>query len=230
VRQGRYRFDRSFALGTVGRYLAALLVLALLEAAGRLGFLVYGFVTEAEDRAATSAHELASDVRDIMINRGGPVAARTVYPILERIYEDAGYRIAIDPSEETVASIEETFGFMPQGVPPEWPEGWFQEGSVDLEADDFCLQCHVRAEVGSVLGTVTCVARACARRTSQRSSRFRPRGWQRPASMHCSSRSFNCHQASFVCRSSGSAVQAAFSAWRAPPRSRVRCPARPCLR
>lgn len=142
-------------LGTIGRYLAVLVVLVLLEASGRLGLSVHHFVTEAEDRAQTSAHQLAADVRDIMINRGGPVAARTVYPILERIYEDAGFRIAIEPSEETVAGIEEAFGFTPQGAPPDWPEGWFRQGRVGLVADEFCLQCHVRSEVGSVLGTVT---------------------------------------------------------------------------
>ena len=130
-------------------------MLALLEAGGRFGLLLYRFDTYGEQRAEMAATELAGDVRDIMINRGGPVAARTVYPILERIYDDAGYRIAIDPSAETLRSIEQSFGFTPRGIPPDWPKGRFQEGHVEMRADDFCLQCHVGSEIGSVLGTVT---------------------------------------------------------------------------
>ncbi len=150
-----YRFNRFFALGTVGSYLTALAVLALMEAAARFGLSVYRFSTEGEARAEVAAGEIAVDVRDIMVNRGGPVAARTVYPILESIYDDAGYRIAIEPTQETVSSIEATFGFTPRGIPADWPEGRFQQGRVEMRADDFCLQCHIDSQVGSVLGTVT---------------------------------------------------------------------------
>jgi hypothetical protein len=91
-----------------------------------------------------------------MLNEGGPVAARTLYPILQDNLADLGYLIAIEPSPVTVASIEEGFGFRPRGAPaPVWPEGRFNEGVVAVEAEQFCQSCHVQAQVGEVLGTVT---------------------------------------------------------------------------
>jgi hypothetical protein len=37
-----------------------------------------------------------------MRNEGGPVAARTIYPILERNWTDLGYAVAIVPSDVTI--------------------------------------------------------------------------------------------------------------------------------
>lgn len=149
------RFDRSFALGTAGTYLAVLVALALLDTVVRFGLVLNRFATEDGERAEDAARELASDVREIMINRGGPVAARTIYPILDRTYRDAGLHIGVEPSEITRRSIKRSFGFEPRGLPADWPEGRFREGSVPLRAEELCLQCHVGAEVGDVLGTVT---------------------------------------------------------------------------
>jgi hypothetical protein len=54
------------------------------------------------DQVQAAADELAENVRSIMRNEGGPVAARTVYPILEQNWSDLGYCIAITPSPVTV--------------------------------------------------------------------------------------------------------------------------------
>jgi hypothetical protein len=93
-------------------------------------------------------------VKDIMLNRGGPVAARTVYPIIRRHSRQAELEIAIVPSPATIESIERRFGFTPRGIKPDWSEGSHHEAKVDLVADPFCIGCHVTAEPGSVLGHV----------------------------------------------------------------------------
>lgn len=149
------QFDRSFVLRVLRNYLfSALLLLVLL-----LGFTYllfrYQFETEAPDQTRQTAEALASDVTSIMINKGGPVASRTVYPILERNYDRLGYDIAILPSNATVESIEKRFDFTPKGIPSQWPEaGRYKEASVTLSAQSFCLQCHVDAGIGDPLGTV----------------------------------------------------------------------------
>jgi methyl-accepting chemotaxis protein len=43
----------------------------------------------------------------------------------------------------------------PQGLKPVWPEGAHQQAEVALKAEQFCLNCHVKAKVGEVLGAVT---------------------------------------------------------------------------
>jgi len=90
-----------------------------------------------------------------MLNRGGPVASRTVYPILARNFERAGLHIGIEPSPVTVTSIQKRFGFAARGLPPLWPEGRHNAATVELRAEEFCLQCHVDARIGDVLGSVT---------------------------------------------------------------------------
>jgi len=94
-------------------------------------------------------------VRSIICNEGGPVAARTIYPILERNWTDLGYAVAIVPSDVTIRSIESTFDFVPSGIPEARPEGDFKEALVEITTETFCLQCHTEAKVGDVLGTVT---------------------------------------------------------------------------
>lgn len=61
----------------------------------------------------------------------------------------------LEPSEATRTAIERTYGFMPEGIPTDWPEGAYNEGSLDIRADEFCVTCHVDSEAGDVLGTVT---------------------------------------------------------------------------
>jgi len=90
-----------------------------------------------------------------MLNSGGPVAARTIYPVLQRNHESLGLSIAIEPTPVTVSSVQTLFDFTPRGLPADWPEdGRFHEHAVSLRAEETCLQCHVDATVGEVLGTI----------------------------------------------------------------------------
>ncbi len=148
------RFDRSFFVRMIGSFLVLLVVVALAELGLRFGLQLREFYSDGPARAETTARQLAADVRSIMINEGGPVASRAVYPILDRAYERAGLRIAVEPSQATIESIRETFGFRPRGVPAVFPEGRHHEERVELRAESFCLRCHVTASVGDVLGTV----------------------------------------------------------------------------
>ncbi len=154
--QGRLgRFDRSFVIRMIRDFLIALTVIVVLELGGRAALAWRDF--QQEDRAATglAAARLASDVRDIMLNEGGPVAARTVYPILRRNHEELGYEIAIEPSAVTVESIRRGFGFEPRGMPSRWSAGPHHETTLELRAEEFCRTCHVTAQVGEVLGRVS---------------------------------------------------------------------------
>ena len=104
------------------------------------------------DRAAA---QLANDVKSIMLNSGGPTAVQTVYPILDRNYSDLGLSIAVEPAAVTIESMKATRGMAPQGLKPRWAAGAHQQAAVSLQAEQFCLNCHVKAQVGEVLGTVT---------------------------------------------------------------------------
>lgn len=149
------RFDQSFLIQMIKDFAVILLLVAVLEFTIKAALVVYDFSFHGEAEAEARAEEIADNVRSIMRNEGGPVAARTLYPILERNLGDLGYVIAIEPAAITVAAIEEGFGFTPRGVPAEaWPEGRFKSASVAVEAEAFCLACHTTASVGDVLGTV----------------------------------------------------------------------------
>jgi methyl-accepting chemotaxis protein len=89
-----------------------------------------------------------------MLNSGGPTAATTVYPILNRNYDDLGLSIAVVPSQVTVESMRTTRNFEAQGLPARFVAGEHQQASTPLAAEQFCLGCHVKAKVGDVLGTV----------------------------------------------------------------------------
>jgi adenylate cyclase len=65
---------------------------------------VYDFHENQELATQIEAERLASDVRSIMLNSGGPVAARTVYPILERNHRELGLAIESKP-QARVATI-----------------------------------------------------------------------------------------------------------------------------
>jgi HAMP domain len=148
------RFDKSFLVHMIQDFFLVLLAVSVLEFALKAVFVYYNYTVNGVSEAQIVADDLAENVRSIMRNEGGPVAARTIYPILERNWTDLGYAVAIVPSDVTIRSIRDSFDFVPTGIPENWPEGRFKEASVSITAETFCLQCHTEAKVGDVLGTV----------------------------------------------------------------------------
>lgn len=93
------------------------------------------FNTQQKAETALTAEHLAGDVIAIMRNSGGPVAARTFYPILKRNHADIGYEIAIEPSLNSINSMEVLFDYTPSGIPGDWPEGRYNETRLDIRAE-----------------------------------------------------------------------------------------------
>ncbi len=150
------RFDKSFLIHMIRDFFIILVIVSVLEFSLKAALVYYNYITDGDDEAAVVAEDLAENVHSIMRNEGGPVAARTMYPILEQNWSDLGYVIAIEPSPVTVQSIEEGFGFVPMGIPARnWPEGSFKSAEIDIAAEEFCLACHTEAKIGDTLGTVT---------------------------------------------------------------------------
>jgi len=150
------RFDKSFLIHMIRDFFVLLVLVTVLEFALKAAMVYYSFRTEGPETTRQVAGDIADNVRSIMRNEGGPVAARTVYPILERNWNDLGYRIAITPTPVTIRSIEEGFGFTPEGIPRgNWPEGVNNTAALDVTAEPFCLSCHTEADVGDTLGKVT---------------------------------------------------------------------------
>ncbi len=149
------RFDHSFVVRMILDFFLLLLLVSIAELGLRFVIVVYDFYSVEEQATEAAAEQLASDVRRIMLNTGGPVAARTVYPLLRRGHAERGLSIAIEPSDVTVRSIEATFGFTPQGVPADFPDGTYLSAAVPIEAEKFCTSCHTEAVPGDILGTVT---------------------------------------------------------------------------
>lgn len=149
------RFEQSFMFHMIRDFFLLLVVVAVVELGIRYAVLLYDFRTAEPARVEQAAAQLGNDVKSIMLNSGGPTAAQTVYPILDRNYADLGLAIAVQPSAVTIESMKATRGMDPQGLQPRWPEGAHQQASVSLKAEQFCLSCHVKASVGEVLGTVT---------------------------------------------------------------------------
>ena len=133
----------------------ALFAIVAVELGARYALARYEFATEDREATQLAAERLAGDVKDIMLNSGGPVAARTVYPIIRRHSAQAELEIAIVPAPITVEAIERQFGFTPRGIPPEWSDGPHHEAMIDLTAEPFCISCHVTAQPGDVLGRVS---------------------------------------------------------------------------
>lgn len=148
------RFEQSFVFHMIRDFFLLLLAVAAVELAIRYAALLYDFRTAEALRVNRAAEQLANDIRSIMLNSGGPLAAQTVYPILNRNYDDLGLSIAVQPSAVTIESMRQSFRMEPQGLKPAWPEGPHQQAQVALKAEQFCLGCHVKAQVGEVLGTV----------------------------------------------------------------------------
>jgi methyl-accepting chemotaxis protein len=149
------RFEQSFVFHMIRDFFLLLLAVAAVEMAIRYAALRWDFSRAEPQRVDRAAQQLANDIRSIMLNSGGPTAAQTVYPILNRNYDDLGLSIAVLPSAVTVASMKESRGIDAQGLPARWAEGVHQQAAVSLKAEQFCLGCHVKASVGEVLGTVT---------------------------------------------------------------------------
>jgi len=149
------RFEQSFIVRMVKEFFLLLLIVVMVELTLRFALLLYDVSRHEVEVTTRASQQLADDVRNIMVNSGGPVAARTLYPILRQNHAARGLFIAIEPSEVTVRSIEKIFSFRPKGVPADWPEGRHHSATVPIEAEKFCLRCHVEARVGDVLGTVT---------------------------------------------------------------------------
>ena len=70
-----------------------LIVVAGFELGTRYAVLVYDFKSYEPQRVEHAAQQLADDVKSIMLNSGGPTAAQTVYPILNRNYDSLGLSI-----------------------------------------------------------------------------------------------------------------------------------------
>ena len=154
VTLGAGRFEQSFQFHMIRDFFVLLVVVAGVELAIRYAALRYDFAKREPARVEQAAQQLANDVKSIMLNSGGPMAAQTVYPILNRNYDDLGLSIAVLPSEVTIESMKLTFKMDVKGLSPRWPEGEHQQASTTLKAEQFCLGCHVKAQVGDVLGTV----------------------------------------------------------------------------
>lgn len=152
---GSGRFEQSFMFHMIRDFVLLLVVVAAVELGLRYASLRLDFVRQEPARVAVAAEQLANDIRSIMLNSGGPLAAQTVYPILNRNDDDLGLAIAVLPSAVTVASMQQSFKIDARGLQPRWPEGAHQNASVTLAAEQFCLGCHVQAKVGEVLGTVS---------------------------------------------------------------------------
>ena len=150
------RFDQSFLIHMIRDFFVILIAVTVLEFTLKAALVYYSFRVSGPERTQGVAEGIADNLRSIMRNEGGPVAARTVYPILERNWNDLGYRIAITPAPVTIRSIEEGFDFTPEGIPQgDWPDATHNLGHVAVTAEPFCLACHTEADVGDVLGEVT---------------------------------------------------------------------------
>ncbi len=148
------RFDQSFVIRMIRDFFLALLIVIVVELGIRFALAYYNYQHDGKTTTAEFARDLADDIKAIMLNSGGPVAARTIYPILKRNYHDLGFEISATPSHITKESIQKVFKFEPQGIPPRWPDGRHHTRTVAIRAEKFCTRCHVAAAVGDTLGTV----------------------------------------------------------------------------
>jgi methyl-accepting chemotaxis protein len=148
------RFEQSFSFHMIRDFSLLLLLVATAELGIRYASMAYEFRNSEQVRIDRSAQQLADDIRSIMLNSGGPTAARTVYPILDRNYKELGLEIAVIPSSVTAESIQQQFKFTPLGLSTNWKVGEHIQASKTLSAEQLCLGCHVKAKVGDTLGTV----------------------------------------------------------------------------
>ena len=151
---GSGRFEQSFMFHMIRDFFLLLLAVAAIELAIRYAALRWDFSQQEPARVERAAQLLANDVKSIMLNAGGPTAAQTVYPILDRNYDGLGLSIAVLPSAVTIESMKVGRNMDAKGLPARWPVGQNQQASATLTAEQYCLGCHIKAQVGDVLGTV----------------------------------------------------------------------------
>ena len=150
------RFDKSFLIHMIKDFFLVLVLVSIIEFALKAGSVYWDYQANGEDQAMEVAQELTDNVISIMTNSGGPVAARTIYPILEKNWTDLGYEIAIVPSAITVRSIEKTFQFTPQGIPIDgMADEEHKTATIEIVASEVCTSCHVGAIAGDPLGHIT---------------------------------------------------------------------------
>ena len=147
-------FEQSFMFHMIRDFFLLLLLVASVEMGIRYAVVRYDFASKEQARVDLAAQQLANDVKSIMLNSGGPLAAQTVYPILNRNYDDMGLSIAVIPAAVTIESMKQSFRMDVKGLQPNWKVGSHLKSTVNLTAEQFCLNCHVKAKVGDVLGTV----------------------------------------------------------------------------
>ena len=147
-------FEQSFVFHMIKDFFLLLLLVATAEMGIRYAVVRYDYASKEQARIDQAANELANDVKSIMLNSGGPLAAQTVYPILNRNFKDLGLAIAVIPSAVTVESMKLSFNIIANGLQPVWKTGPHLESVVNITAEQFCLNCHVKAKVGDVLGMV----------------------------------------------------------------------------
>jgi len=102
VRKQTSPFEQSFMFHMIRDFFLLLVLVATVEMSIRYALVRYDFASKEQGRVDQAAQQLANDVKSIMLNSGGPLAARTVYPILNRNYEDLGLSIAVVPSEGVI--------------------------------------------------------------------------------------------------------------------------------
>jgi len=111
------RFEFFFLVHMIKDFFLVLLAVRILEFALKAAAVYFNYSVHGASEAQVVADELVENVRSIMRNEGGPVAARTIYPILERNWTDLGYAVAIVPSDVTIRSIRDNFDFVLTGIP-----------------------------------------------------------------------------------------------------------------
>jgi methyl-accepting chemotaxis protein len=148
-------FERSFMFRMIRDFFLLLVIVAILELGLRYVAILYEFKNNEPSRVQEVADKLSNDIRSIMLNAGGPTAARTIYPIIDKNYNDLGFLVAVEPSQITVDSIMVSQNMEAFGLQQLWPSGHHTEAKVDISAEQYCLGCHIKAKVGDILGTVT---------------------------------------------------------------------------
>lgn len=148
-------FERSFMFRMIRDFFLLLVVVAAVELLVRYVVILYEFKNSEPERVQKVADELSNDIRLIMLNAGGPTAARTIYPIIDKNYDELGLMVAVIPSQLTIDSILISQQMDALGLTQEWPSGPHTEASVAISAEQYCLGCHIKAKLGDVLGTVT---------------------------------------------------------------------------
>jgi hypothetical protein len=81
-------FEQSFMFHMIRDFFLLLVLVATVEMGIRYAVVRYDFASKEQARVDLAAQQLANDVKSIMLNSGGPLAAQTVYPILNRNYDD----------------------------------------------------------------------------------------------------------------------------------------------